>query len=302
MLSYEYILPETKTDFLDDLDSAILSFSKLNIEVPVKKKKEQSQLKCSLIKKRLDVTTAYDDDAVFDELYKKTQPPPEKTVIPSLTDEEKARVTKVLHPGQFGIVSQHKNATVEFKDIYKLYPETWLNDEIINFYMVLLGDRAESNQALPRIHCFNTFFCSTLREQGYQKVRRWTKKVDVFTKELLLIPINRSYHWVLGVIDISNKRICIYDSMSGSHPKTLQTFWDYLEFEHRDKKQTPFDYTGWEIESPKAIPQQENMSDCGVFTCTFAERLARGCKFDFSQQDMTLLRQRMVLNILNKSL
>jgi Ulp1 family protease len=118
------------------------------------------------------------------------------------------------------MVSQFKTAVVEFKDMYKLYPETWLNDEIINFYMVLLMDRAATNSnsnIFPAIHCFNTFFCSTLREQGYDKVKRWTKKVDIFAKDLLLIPINQSYHWTLGAIDLKKKQVSIYDSLNGKH-------------------------------------------------------------------------------------
>jgi sentrin-specific protease 1 len=120
---------------------------------------------------------------------------------------------------QSGLVSQFKTAMVEFKDIYKLLPETWLNDEIINFYMALLMDRAatSTSDTLPSIHCFNTFFCSTLRDQGYDKVKRWTKKVDIFSKQLLLIPINRSYHWTLGVIDFHKKQVLVYDSLNGRH-------------------------------------------------------------------------------------
>lgn len=118
------------------------------------------------------------------------------------------------------MVSQFKTAVVEFKDMYMLYPGTWLNDEIINFYMVLLMDRAansSNSNAFPAIHCFNTFFCSTLREQGYDKVKRWTKKVDIFAKDLLLIPINQSYHWTLGVIDLKKKQVFVYDSLNGKH-------------------------------------------------------------------------------------
>lgn len=113
---------------------------------------------------------------------------------------------------------------MEYKDIHKLYPETWLNDEIINFYMELLTKRSneQSSSSLSSIYCFNTFFCSTLRDQGYDKVRRWTKKVDIFDKELLLIPINYSYHWTLGVIDMTKKTVAVYDSLNGNHDSTIQ--------------------------------------------------------------------------------
>ncbi|ORZ09256.1 Senp1 mutant in complex with sumo-1 [Absidia repens] len=179
---------------------------------------------------------------------------------------------------------------VEFKDVNKLLPETWLNDEIINFYMVLLMDRATSStsDSLPSVHCYNTFFCSTLRDQGYDKVKRWTKKVDIFSKRLLLIPINRSYHWTLGVIDLAKKQVLL--------------FLQYLEWEHMDKKKIAYDTSDWQTVMPSDIPQQQNSSDCGVFACTFAERLARNHEFDFGQNDMVSIRRRMVLDIMRKKL
>ncbi|KAI8880025.1 cysteine proteinase [Backusella circina FSU 941] len=171
-----------------------------------------------------------------------------------------------MRPGQHGTASQHKNTT--------LYPGTWLNDEIINFCMDLLRDRDKSSQALP--------------------------KVDIFAKDILLVPINESYHWVLAVIDMRKKRIYVYDSLGGSHRDMLKRLWNYLESEHQDKKKEPFDYTEWELMILKNVPQQQNSSDCGVFICTFAERLAREGEMNFRQKDMPVLRQGMVLDILNK--
>ncbi|KAI8090220.1 Senp1 mutant in complex with sumo-1 [Gilbertella persicaria] len=211
-------------------------------------------------------------------------------------------VDRLFKKGQSGQVSEFKNAIVSYRDIYRLYPETWLNDEIVNFYFELISDRASKADNLPQIHCFNTFFCSTLRDQGYNKVRRWTKRVDIFSKDLVLVPINQSYHWVLGVMDMKHKKVTVYDSLHGNHDNTLELFLDYLEKEHLDKKKTPIDTSDWKKETPKDIPRQENMSDCGAFTCTFAERLSRQQPFGFSQSDMVTIRRRIALNILNKAI
>ena len=77
---------------------------------------------------------------------------------------------------------------------------------------------------------------------------------------------------------------------------------DYLDKEHMDKKKTPFDRSGWTGGTTRGIPQQGNMSDCGVFACTFAERLARKAPFDFTQADMVPIRRRMILDIKQKQL
>ncbi|KAL0078941.1 hypothetical protein J3Q64DRAFT_1809071 [Phycomyces blakesleeanus] len=190
---------------------------------------------------------------------------------------------------------------VSFNDIYKLEPQVWLNDEIINFYMEMLSDRSKANpKEYLDIHCFNTFFFSTLSESGYQKVRRWTKRIDIFSKDLVFAPINQSLHWTLGVIDIKNKKVYVYDSLGGAHQRGLKLLLDYVEQEHLDKKKDTLDMSEWTSSAPKDIPHQENMSDCGVFTCTFAERLSRNHEMDFSQKDMNLIRRRMVLDISRK--
>lgn len=101
---------------------------------------------------------------------------------------------------------------------------------------------------------------------------------------------------------MKNKAVMVYDSLGGNHDYTLSLFLSYLEQEHMDKKKTPFDTSDWKQLAPKDIPRQGNMSDCGAFTCTFAERLARREPFNFSQQDMVPIRRRMILEILNQTL
>lgn len=103
-------------------------------------------------------------------------------------------------------------------------------------------------------------------------------------------------------MDMIKKTVYVYDSLGGNHDATLSLFLSYLEEEHLDKKKTKLDTSDWKKETPKDIPQQENMSDCGAFTCTFAERLSRYESFNFSQKDMVNIRRRMVLNILNKAI
>jgi sentrin-specific protease 1 len=88
-------------------------------------------------------------------------------------------VERLFRKGQSGQLSQFNKTTVSYTDIYRLYPETWLNDEIVNFYFELLSDRASKTKGMPSLHCFNTFFCSTLRDQGYARVKRWTKRVKI---------------------------------------------------------------------------------------------------------------------------
>ena len=77
---------------------------------------------------------------------------------------------------------------------------------------------------------------------------------------------------------------------------------DYLKEEHQDKKKSAFDCSGWAIECKAAIPKQMNGSDCGVFTCVFAEFSSRRSELNFDQRVMADFRKRMVYEICRKEL
>lgn len=96
-------------------------------------------------------------------------------------------------------------------------------NKIINYYMELISDRSQkSKENYPAIHCFNTFFCTTLLESGYAKLRRWTKRVDIFQKDMVLIPVNSSLHWTLAVFDFRKKQIAVYDSLGGNNIRLVK--------------------------------------------------------------------------------
>lgn len=82
-------------------------------------------------------------------------------------------------------------------DIITLQPQTWLNDEVVNAYFHIIVER--SRKTGPKIHAFNTFFYPKLMKTGHASVRRWTKKVDLFTIDIILIPVHLGMHWCLAV-------------------------------------------------------------------------------------------------------
>ena len=76
------------------------------------------------------------------------------------------------------MVVEKFNVSLLKKDIQTLRPGEWLNDEIINFYGQLIMERSnDPGSTFPKVHVFSTFFYKTLSENGYEKVKRWTKKV-----------------------------------------------------------------------------------------------------------------------------
>jgi len=145
-----------------------------------------------------------------------------------------------------------------------------------------------------------------LLTSGYEKGRlaKWTKKVDLFSKDVVLIPVNHgNAHWTAAAINFRQKRFESYDSMDMAKEKVFRKLREYINEEHKNKKKKDFDFTGWQDLAPDYTPQQENGFDCGVFTCQFMETLSRGEEFfNFTQKDMPYLRRRMIWEIGNTKL
>jgi len=151
---------------------------------------------------------------------------------------------------------------------------------------------------LLNVFYFNTFFWPKLKEGYDNGLARWTKKADIFAKDVILIPVNHgNAHWTSAAINFRRKRIESYDSMGTRRDNVIKTLRGYLDAEHRNKKKKPFDFTGWEDYSIEE-PQQENGYDCGVFTCQYLQGLSRGDEVvRFTQKDMPSLRRRMIWEI-----
>eukprot|EP00911_Craspedida_sp_UC1_P000752 UC1_evm1s575 len=116
-------------------------------------------------------------------------------------------------------------------DLNTLRPGAWLNDVIINAWCHHLAC-ADRGPCALRVYAFNSFFLTKLRRSGYDGVRRWTKKVDIFSNEMLLVPVHLPRHWALCVVWLTARRLEYYDSLGGSGGRILRLVMSYLEAEH----------------------------------------------------------------------
>lgn len=246
------------------------------------------------------------DEVIEQQLRPKRFPPS------PLPPEADSQVTAIL--AKRGVVSKFAKEQVNDCDLARLKPNCWLNDEIVNFYGAMILGRSDdckenaaqgvNGKKLLNIHYFSTFFWSKLKE-GYEKSRlaKWTKKLDIFSKDVVLIPVNHNNaHWTGAAINFRRRRIESYDSMGMRRDNVFKLLRSYMEAEYLNKKKKPFDFTGWEDYSLEE-PQQENGFDCGVFTCQFLQGLSRGEEYiTFTQKDIPYLRRRMIWEIGNAKL
>ncbi len=195
-------------------------------------------------------------------------------------------------------------------DLLRLRPGGWLSDAVLNAYCQhLLMERQlreSSRRPWPRCYIFSTFFYTRLLSGGHDRdtydyagVRRWTRCVDVFSFDRLLVPINLSNtHWALAMIEPHHLRLVYYDSLGGTGKGVLQTLLRWLQDEARDKQHKRIDTSAWKLTKPTMLPLQSNGNDCGVFAAAYAEHLTRGAPTDFPDTAIPWIRRRMCIELL----
>ncbi|KAK9769173.1 hypothetical protein SCAR479_02417 [Seiridium cardinale] len=115
-------------------------------------------------------------------------------------------------------------ATVDKDDIVRLDEGQFLNDNLIIFGLRWLQHalERENPDIAERIYFHNTFFYDKLKPSrssagiNYDSVKGWTSKVDLFTKDFIVVPINEYTHWYVAIIYNAPKLIPI-ESMADIH-------------------------------------------------------------------------------------
>jgi len=214
-----------------------------------------------------------------------------------VTPEMEETVTYMLRGTPETELCKKFNIQIKRKDVQTLRPRKYVNDEIINFYMSMIVERGERASGLLNVFAFSTFFYPQLKKSGYDSVKRHTKKVDIFSKDLILVPIFSMEHWSLVVIDFRFLTIRYYDSMLTNNNPCLNLLLRYVQEEHLEKKKRFYDTDIWNKENFKDIPIQINLWDCGVFLCKYSEYLSREAKMTFTAKHMPNYRKQMVYEI-----
>jgi hypothetical protein len=184
--------------------------------------------------------------------------------------------------------------------------EGWINDEIVNFCMDMLQDRdrilCSLNQSRKKSHFFNSYLMAKILAD--EDVSRWTRssresnKIDVFALDKIFIPINiDDSHWMMAIIFIDRKEICIFDSFREEHSDYLSKLNDWISNEEvafgRDK-------STWKLTSVQDCPYQNNTYDCGVFAIMCANYLSDNLPLQYSQMNMPFFRMKIASSILQR--
>ncbi|KAH8710689.1 Ubiquitin-like-specific protease 2 [Beauveria bassiana] len=107
--------------------------------------------------------------------------------------------------------SGRNRTSVEKEDILKLDEGEFLNDNLINFYLRYLQTNIgrDHPEFVSRVHIMSTFFFEKLTSRkggiNYDGVKSWTSKVDLFSYDYVVVPVNENAHWYLAIICNTSK-------------------------------------------------------------------------------------------------
>ncbi|XP_067897054.1 sentrin-specific protease 7-like isoform X2 [Heterodontus francisci] len=131
---------------------------------------------------------------------------------------------------------------VTSEDLECLEEGEFLNDVIIDFYLKYLLLEKAPKELAERTHIFSSFFYRRLtrkdnagseeatnlsvQHKRHQRVRTWTRHVDIFTKDFIFVPVNEESHWYLAVICFPALDKIVYESDLTSETKAIKLLSD----------------------------------------------------------------------------
>ena len=221
----------------------------------------------------------------------------------SCSEEERLNVRSLLlqdidEPKDYRLVEKKNIPILHGKSFNRLRQEIWLNDELVNFYMLLLQDRdtelcrLKGGNDRDRSMFNSTFFFNRLRNPDTQQydfsgVQRWTK-YNVFRLKCLYFPLNFpvNQHWSLFIVDIHSRLIRYYDPFFGEDKLHANVLQNWLRDEARDKQVLEFIDVEWKVEYVKCMPRQKGSTACGVLLILCADCLSLDKNFDYDMRSV----------------
>jgi len=205
-------------------------------------------------------------------------------------------------------------ATVDQDDILRLDEGEFLNDNLISFYLrhLQLQLEKEHPELLNKVHILSSFFHEKLKKDRYAGVQSWTAKIDIFSYDYVIVPVNENMHWYMAIIcnpgnalggstsaaeepsasagdqpeqgqitqpgpkhDKSKEsKIVTMDSLAISRPSTCKILREFLVQEAQARKSVTIT-TPIQGMTAKKLPEQHNHCDCGVYILSYVEQFLK---------------------------
>jgi Ulp1 family protease len=163
----------------------------------------------------------------------------------------------------------------------------WVEDEILEKTMKTL---LRLEQLEEKFCVLESFVCNWSSRSSYTdgEFIRILHEKELLKKQVVLSLINTDIrghggHWILGVIDVSNNRIILFDSSLVLSPTFYQKFFFYqLHIMHvaSQLEQTKLDLSKWKLIVSLDSIQQQNAFDCGPLVVANSFAVTKNIQLD----------------------
>ena len=181
-------------------------------------------------------------------------------------------------------------------DYQTLNKGTFLNDTIIDFYLLYLFREKLTAQMKENIFFFSSYFFKrlstepvvgsmmaimeresklSLAQKRHRRVHTWTKTTKLAQQQMVIFPICKSSHWFLVTAVITSDKIflVVMDSLGGHNMEAVNLIKEYLFIElSKDVISLEAVNKMVKVVHP-SLPQQDNHTDCGVFLLHYVEKM-----------------------------
>ncbi len=197
-----------------------------------------------------------------------------KRELNSKEDGQKHSDVAVLpHTKLFSAVYAHGATEVFSNSIGRLEEGKEMDDNIVDFFLLYTINTILQQDQQEHIYLFNScFYAKLILKFNPVATRKWTRSVDIFSKDLIIIPVCTNSHWRLVMVKVEIPRMLVM-ILDSNKPELASPCYDterkikrYLEDEWMSKhsKKALKVQLDFHVTYP-SVPQQTNLQDCGVY-------------------------------------
>ncbi|RKP16325.1 cysteine proteinase, partial [Rozella allomycis CSF55] len=134
----------------------------------------------------------------------------------------------------------------------------WLDDQVRNLQDLL----EEQNENVASI---STFMLVFMKIAGFEKAHPFVKRIAIFEKDILLVPVHYASHWQLAAVYPQEGCIRLYNSFDGFPSEPLMVIQRFMKMEWELYFQSPCEN---ELKATSMkCPRQTDAFNCGIFCC-----------------------------------
>ncbi|KAF5294803.1 hypothetical protein FQA39_LY00287 [Lamprigera yunnana] len=170
--------------------------------------------------------------------------------------------------------------------------------KIIEVYMDLIMTRGFKEE-YSSVFALKSHFYRHLCEKNYTALE-WLNHVNLFSYDIVVIPIVIGEAWSLVVIDCRKSMITHYDSMGSLDRYCIFEIAQFIYVTglyHKDDS-----FLDWRFQRSEIISRHGYSFDTGVDICFIAESYSRNASVKMQSGQMTYVRRKIALEILHNQL